>query len=552
MLWKAPTPTPIERHGLGDIICQDIIGLTAPAWRWNSTFAATTARLSGAACALVAMLVLSIPSYAQDTQKSPDGAAKPKASAPAVAKPAPKGVTIPGRAIAIGPQSVADLAEKLQKAVVNISTRQKLKKPKRQQLPSVPEGTPFEEFFREFFNKRRQQGPRRRPTSLGSGFVIDPSGLIVTNNHVIQGGSEIQVSFHDGTTLKVTKVLGRDPKTDLALLKVEPKKPLTAVTFGNSSVLRVGDWVMAIGNPFGLGGTVTVGIISARNRDIRQGPYDQFLQTDAAINKGNSGGPLFNMKGEVIGVNTAIFSPSGGSIGLGFAVPSDSATLIIDQLKKFGKTRRGWLGVFIQSVTDEIAESLGLGKSRGALVARVTTDSPAAKGGIKTGDIILKFDGKDVESNRTLPRIVARTSIEKDVDVIVIRDGKRQTLKVRIGRLDEETAAKKAGKPAVKTVKTKVLGLAIAPMSAALRLKYKLAKDAKGVVVTEVDPASDAARNGVKVGDVIVEVTQVSVAKPGDVVKRIEEIKKSGRKSVLLLISDAKGDMRFIAVPVGG
>ena len=262
----------------------------------------------------------------------------------------------------IGPQSVAPLAEKLIDAVVNISTSQTVKGPQGTPLPNVPKGSPFEEFFEDFFNKKGGRQPTdRKVSSLGSGFVIDAKeGLIVTNNHVIEGADEITINFHDGTKLKVDKVLGKDTKADLALLKVTPKKPLTAVVFGSSERMKVGDWVMAIGNPFGLGGSVTVGIISAKQRDIQSGPYDDFLQTDASINKGNSGGPLFSMDGEVIGVNTAIISPSGGSIGIGFAVPSDTAMAVVEQLKLFGETRRGWLGVKIQTVTDDIAETLGV------------------------------------------------------------------------------------------------------------------------------------------------------------------------------------------------
>src|ERR1700693_1733847 len=267
-----------------------------------------------------------------------------------------------------GPDSVADSAEGLQDSVVNISTTQMLKGPAESNPTGPgPKGSPFEEFFDDFFDDQDKEGLPRKVSSLGSGFVIDPSGLVVTNNHVIEGADEIIINFTDGSKLKVTKILGHDPKTDLALLKVEPKKPLKAVTFGDSSKMRVGDWVMAIGNPFGLGGSVTVGIILATKRDINAGPYDDFLQTDAAINRGNSGGPLFNMDGQVIGVNTAIFSPSGGSIGIGFSIPSNMAKNIVSQLKAYGHPRRGWLGVKIQQVTPEIAESLGLKDANGAL-----------------------------------------------------------------------------------------------------------------------------------------------------------------------------------------
>ncbi|HJS32758.1 MAG TPA: Do family serine endopeptidase, partial [Alphaproteobacteria bacterium] len=317
-------------------------------------------------------------------------------------------------------QGFADLAERLLPAVVNISTTQTVRQDRNQQqgpqqgpqgerrrgpeVPQFPPGSPFEEFFREFFDRQgRPDAPPRRTQSLGSGFVIDSTGYVVTNNHVIAEADEIKVILHDDTQL-AAKVIGRDPKTDLAVLKVEPSKPLTAVKFGNSDQTRVGDWVVAIGNPFGLGGTVTAGIVSARARDINAGPYDDFIQTDASINRGNSGGPMFNLAGEIIGINTAIYSPSGGSVGIGFAIPANLAKPVIDQLRVSGKVRRGWLGVQIQSVTDEIAESLGLNKARGALVARVTENSPAAKGKIESGDVILKFDGKDVTEMRRLPR----------------------------------------------------------------------------------------------------------------------------------------------------
>src|SRR5581483_750657 len=280
----------------------------------------------------------------------------------------------------------------------------------------------------------------RKVSSLGSGFVIDgKEGIVVTNNHVIEGADEIIVNFNDGSKLKVDKVLGKDTKTDIAVLKVTPKKPLPSVAFGSSNRLKVGDWVMAIGNPFGLGGSVTVGIISAKQRDINSGPYDDYLQTDAAINKGNSGGPLFNMDGEVIGVNTAIISPTGGSIGIGFAVPADTVAAVVDQLKRYGETRRGWLGVKIQTITDDLAEAYGIKENTGALVASVTPSSPAAEAGIQDGDIILKFDGKDVSSMRGLPRLVAQTPIGKSVEVELVRKGQRTTLKVAIGRLVEES-----------------------------------------------------------------------------------------------------------------
>src|SRR5690242_2731086 len=337
-------------------------------------------------------------------------------------------------AAARGPENISDVAEQVIDAVVNVSTKQSVDL-RSGAMPQLPPGSPFEEFFEEFFKNRRGQGGQnspngdtptpRRVNSLGSGFIIDASGLVVTNNHVIADADEVNVILNDGTTLKA-EVIGRDQKTDLALLKVAANKPLKAVKFGDSDKLRLGEWVIAIGNPFSLGGTVTAGIVSARNRDIQSGPYDNYIQTDASINRGNSGGPLFNLNGEVIGVNTAIISPSGGSIGIGFAVPSKTALPVIEQLRQFGETRRGWLGVRIQQVSDEIAETLSIKPARGALIAGIDDKGPA-KGALAPGDVILKFDGKDVKEMRDLPRIVADTPVGKDVQVVVVRKGKEET-----------------------------------------------------------------------------------------------------------------------------
>lgn len=457
-----------------------------------------------------------------------------------------------------GPASVADLAESLLDTVVNISTTQTLKSSRdASPMPNIPKDSPFEEFFDEFFN-RQQQGQPRRVNSLGSGFVLDPSGLIVTNNHVIEGADEIVVNFSDGTRLTVSKVLGHDEKTDLALLKVEPKKPLKAVTFGDSTKLRVGDWVMAIGNPFGLGGTVTIGIISAVKRDINAGPYDEFLQTDAAINRGNSGGPLFDMDGKVIGVNTAIISPTGGSIGIGFAIPSSTAVHVIEQLRQYGETRRGWLGVRIQTVTEEIAESLGMPEPSGALVASVTPDGPAAAAGIEAGDVIVEFDGQAVDSMRNLPRIVARTEIGKEVEVVVRRKGEQRTFRVTVGRLPEteqpvaakEPSEQEPAEPTPAPDTGAVLGMSLAVMTDELRARYGIAEKVNGVVITDVEASSVAAQKNIAAGEVIVEVTQEEVTTPDEVAQRVEAVKKSGRNSVLLLIADAKGELRFVALPL--
>lgn len=465
-----------------------------------------------------------------------------------------------GAPTAAGPTSVADLAEGLLDAVVNISTSQTATAPERQiPLPKAPDGSPLQEFFDEFFkNHNKNGGPGGAPRkiqSLGSGFVIEAEGLIVTNNHVIDGADEITANFSDGSKLKA-EVVGRDKKTDLALLRVKPAKPLKAVKFGDSDKARVGDWVMAIGNPFGFGGSVTVGIVSARNRDINSGPYDNFIQTDAAINKGNSGGPLFDMYGDVVGINTAIVSPTGGSIGIGFAVPSKTAIAVIEQLKQFGETRRGWLGVRIQAVTEDLAEGLGLKEPKGALVAGITEKGPAEKAGIQAGDVIVRFDGRDVPNVRELPRMVADTPISKDVDVVVLRKGKEISVKVALGRLEEGeklAAAEKSGKPDATPVPTapKVAGLTLAPLDAATRARFKI-KDAvaKGVVVTEVEPNSSAAEKRIVPGDTILEVGQEEVKTAEDVAKRLEALKKDGRKRPLLLIASSEGEMRFVTIAV--
>jgi serine protease Do len=462
-----------------------------------------------------------------------------------------------------GPERIADVAERVSAAVVNISTTQAASTPERSgpgARPQLPPGSPFEEFFEEFFKNRRGQGdtpapnrPPRRVNSLGSGFVIDPSGIVVTNNHVIAEADEITVIFTDGTRLKA-EVLGKDQKTDLAVLRVKSDKPLKAVKFADSDKVRLGEWVIAIGNPFSLGGTVTAGIVSARNRDINSGPYDNYIQTDASINRGNSGGPLFNMDGEVIGVNTAIISPSGGSIGIGFAVPSKTAMPVIEQLRQFGETRRGWLGVKIQQVTDEIAESLGIKPARGALIAGVDDKGPAKPAGIEAGDVIVKFDGKDIKEMRDLPRIVADTPVGKDVPVVIIRKGKEQTKTVKLGRLEDgekpAPASLKSQPPAEKPVVQRTLGLQLADMSDALRQRYKIKDSVKGVVITDVDASSVAADKRLVPGTVLVAIEQEQITNAADVAKRVEALKKAGKKTALLLVATAAGDMLFVALPI--
>jgi serine protease Do len=460
-------------------------------------------------------------------------------------------------AAARGPDGIADVAEKVIDAVVNISTSQTVDA-SGGAMPKLPPGSPFEEFFEEFFKNRKQgdsqngNHPLRRVNSLGSGFIIDPSGIVVTNNHVISDADEINVILNDGTKLKA-EIIGRDQKTDLALLRVKPEKPLKSVQFGDSDKLRLGEWVIAIGNPFSLGGTVTAGIVSARNRDINSGPYDNYIQTDAAINRGNSGGPLFNLNGEVVGINTAIISPSGGSIGIGFAVPSKTAMPVIDQLRQYGETRRGWLGVRIQQVTDDIAETLNIKPARGALVAGVDDKGPAKPAGIEPGDVIVKFDGRDIKDMRDLPRIVADTAVGKDVEVVVIRKGSEEKKTVRLGRLEDgdkptPAAVKKDAGPSEKSVVQKTLGLELSNMSDDLRKKYKIKDSVKGVVITGVDANSAAADKRLTAGDVIVEVAQDAVANTDELQKRIDNLRKSGRKSALLLVANADGELRFVAL----
>ena len=454
-----------------------------------------------------------------------------------------------------GPASVADLAEGLLDAVVNISTSQNVESGRTQPQMRAPDGSPFQDFFDEFFQDRGGQGPlNRKVSSLGSGFVIDAEeGIIVTNNHVIEGADDIEINFADGSKLKA-ELVGADTKTDLAVLKVTPVKPLTEVPLGDSDTMRIGDWVMAIGNPFGLGGTVTVGIISARGRDINSGPYDNFIQTDAAINRGNSGGPLFNMNGEVIGINTAIISPSGGSIGIGFAVPTELALNVINQLREFGETRRGWLGVRIQPVTDDIAESLGMDEAKGALVAGVIRGGPVDDGSIEAGDVIIRFDGRDVDEMRDLPRVVAESPVGKAVDVVVIRKGEEQTVKVTLGRLedsDEQASAEgtEEGDGAMDAPETvSVLGMTLAELTDEGRQEFAISDEVAGVLITTVDPDSAAAEKRIEPGDVIVEIAQESVETPQDVDDRIAALRQDGRRNALLMLAGPTGELRFVTV----
>ncbi|AGB71590.1 MULTISPECIES: Do family serine endopeptidase [Rhizobium] len=534
--------------------------------------------------------------YAQTQNSGATAGAQPPATPNNQTPPTASPTITTNPAMNAGPASVADLASGLLDAVVNISTSQKVKdEGNGPATPKVPDNSPYQDEFKDFFNNKKDDDSNRKVSSLGSGFVIDPAGYIVTNNHVIEGADDIEAIFPNGTKLKA-KLIGTDTKTDLSVLKVEPKHPLTSVKFGDSSKMRIGDWVMAIGNPFGLGGSVTIGIVSARGRNINAGPYDNFIQTDAAINKGNSGGPLFNMKGEVIGINTAIISPSGGSIGIGFAVPSELAEGVVNQLRDFGETRRGWLGVRIQPVTDDVANSLGLSEAKGALVAGVIKGGPVDNGSIKAGDVILKFDGKDVEEMRDLPRVVAESTVGKEVDVVIYRDGKQQTVKVTLGRLEDsdQAAAASADKnkkpqlapddkgnsdgvinpdqgdegdddgmdgqdqggdpqqspqaqPPVQATSS-ILGMKLSTLTAENRKSFGIADSVDGVVITEVAPGSAAAEKGLKPGDVVVEVAQEFVQTPSAASEKVASLKREGRRNAQMMIASPKGDLRFIAV----
>ncbi len=450
------------------------------------------------------------------------------------------------------PESFADLATAHSGAVVNISTRQIIERSAFDRAPNFPPGSPFEEFFKDFF------GEGDRPStaqSLGSGFVIDAEGYIVTNNHVIEGADEVTVNFPNGDSAEA-EIVGRDPKTDIALLKLisPPADPLPTVAFGDSDGLRVGDWEMAIGNPFGLGGSDSAGIVSARGRSIDVGPYDDFIQTDAAINRGNSGGPLFNLRGEVIGVNTAIYSPTGGWVGIGFATPSNIAAEVAAQLREHGVTRRGWIGVRTSNLGPEKARELGFARPRGALVSAVTEEAPAAQGGLQEGDVILKVGSQEVADSRALTRIVAAAEIDAPVDLLVNRDGEEISLEVTVGLLEEETPeirrrrveAAEADEAAASRARM-TLGMALAPLTEENRQERDLPEDLEGVLVTDVASTGPAAQKGIRVGDVVVEAAREPVTTPEDLVARAQAQRDEGRTSILLLVRRA-GDLRFVSL----
>lgn len=448
------------------------------------------------------------------------------------------------------PESFAELAEQVSPSVVNITTSAVVAAPTGGG-PIVPEGSPFEDFFRDFMMPEGEGGNEpQRQQALGSGFVISADGFIVTNNHVIEGADEIKIEFFDGKRLSATLV-GRDPKTDIALLKVESDTDLPFVSFGDSDTMRVGDWVMAVGNPLGQGFSVSAGIVSARGREL-SGSYDDFLQTDAAINKGNSGGPLFNMEGEVVGVNTAILSPTGGSIGIGFSMASNVVTKVVAQLKEFGETRRGWLGVRIQDVTPDVAEAMNLAVAEGALITDVP-DGPAKDAGLLAGDVITTFNGKPIADVRDLTRTVADSPIGEAVPVVVQREGSEMTIDVTLGRREvaEGEAVAEGGSDAAPEapVQSELLGMTLKPLDAAAAEELGLPAGSEGLAVVKVDAAAEAAAKGLSRGDIIVEAGQRPVASLKDLSDRIEEAKAGGRKSLLLLVR-RNGDPRFVALSV--
>ncbi|QBF32738.1 Do family serine endopeptidase [Thalassococcus sp. S3] len=448
------------------------------------------------------------------------------------------------------PESLAPLAEQISPAVVNITTSTVVEGRTGPQ-GIVPEGSPFEDFFREFQDRNNDGNRPRRSSALGSGFVISEDGYVVTNNHVIEGADEILIEFFPGegqpTERLPAEVVGTDPNTDIALLKVEADNPLRFVSFGDSDTARVGDWVIAMGNPLGQGFSVSAGIVSARNRAL-SGSYDDYIQTDAAINRGNSGGPLFNMSGDVIGVNTAILSPNGGSIGIGFSMASNVVTSVVDQLRQFGETRRGWLGVRIQDVTDDVAEAMGLERASGALITDVP-DGPAKDAGLLAGDVILSFDGRDVSDTRGLVRQVGNTEVGKAVRVVVFREGNTQTVRVTLGRREDaerEVPAAMTAPEAIENEKS-VLGLTLSVLNDELRSQLGLADSAEGLVVTEIDETSEAFEKGLRAGDLITEAGQQKLSTLAALDDRIEEARDAGRKSLLLLVR-RDGDPRFVAL----
>ncbi|MGE5270378.1 MAG: DegQ family serine endoprotease [Thiohalocapsa sp.] len=497
------------------------------------------------------------PPAAAKPPEQPGANAVPAPAQPPAAPqpPAPQPQPAPQRPDLPFADLFAQLAGHLVGAVVNISTEAAPppdKAPPEPPHSNAPSST-LDEMFRDFFgDKGNPSAPGPRVASLGSGFVIDPSGLIVTNNHVIANADQITVTLSDNTALHA-QVVGRDAVTDLALLKVEAKGKLPAASWGDSGKVRVGDWVLAIGNPFGLGGTVTAGIISATARDIHSSPYDDYLQTDASINRGNSGGPMFNLAGEVIGINTVIYSPSGGSIGIGFAIPSAFARPIIEQLKAHGKVERGWIGARIQPVTDDIAESVGLDKAKGAMIAAIDPDSPAQHAKLQPGDVILLYDGKPIERSRQLPRLVAATPPDKQVKLTIWRDRKEHEVELKAAPLNPNRPA--APPPAPEKPKppptVEALGLKLAKLSPELRKQFSLPDRAQGAVITEVPPNSPATGQGLRPGDLLIAIGRSPVTGPEEVPPLAAAARKAGQKKLLVRV-ERQGNTRFVALPPEG
>src|SRR5271169_563854 len=510
----------------------------------------TRGRAAAAAFGLGATLALTPMVWAEN----------PTAASPA----APQTMTSP--VALIQQQSFAPLVKKVLPAVVNISVTQKAGAD--QMADEQDQGgpfqgfpnSPFDEMLRRFFDQQNPGGGhpfsqtpdgQARRIALGSGFIVDPSGYVVTNNHVVGDAAKVQVILQDKTKY-TARIVGRDPKTDLAVLKIKADQPLPYVTFGDSNAAQVGDWVMAVGNPFGLGGTVTTGIISARGRDINEGPYDDFLQIDAPINRGNSGGPTFNLEGQVIGINTAIYSPNGGSVGIGFAVPSNAAKSIVAQLEEHGKINRGWLGVQIQEVTPAIAASLGLHGERGALVAVVSPDGPAAKAGLKQGDVVLAFDGNRVSELHDLPRLVAAVAPNTAATVAVWRSGREIALQAKLGELPDnsQVASANSGPAEEGSAQATALGMRFAPLTNELRQELHVNKSVDGVVVTRVDSGSAAEDVGLTQGDVVVAINQQPVRTPQEAAARLNEAVHSPKKTVLLLLN-RHGVTEYVGMSLG-
>jgi serine protease Do len=450
------------------------------------------------------------------------------------------------------PEGFAELAAKVTPSVVTITSTQSASSDPSTEMPEMPfnfpEGSPFEEFFRQFRDQREHEGQARPMTALGSGVIIDPAGYIVTNNHVIDDARKIEVTLEGGEEYPA-ELIGADPKTDLALLKIEAKAELPAVSFGDSDEVKVGDWVMTVGNPFGLGGTVTTGIVSARSRDINAGPYDDFLQIDASVNHGNSGGPTFSLAGEVIGITTAIASPNGGSVGLGFAIPSNMAKPVIAELREHGKIERGWLGVHIQEVTPEIAAAIGLEEPKGALISQVQPDSPAAKAELRNGDVVLALNGNAIEQMRELPRLVADAPIGETAKLDILRDGERATVEVKIEQLaeEEQVAANDGDGAEPSGDQAETLGLTVARITPDLRERYGLSQEVSGVVIVDVAEDGPAVEQDLRRGDVIVAVGRDNVTSPAEVEELAKEARKSDRGAVLLLINRGGSD-RYVAL----